>query len=700
LPAAALAAGGDDRLRIRIPAWPAVRPDRNQGEPRFAFFAWSARVRRPITVCLSSTPHLEAVTMFEFVRTHNRLLQFLLLILILPSFVVFGIQGYSRFSEGANTTVAKVAGQAITQSEWDASHQQQAQRLRQQMPNIDPKLLDSPAARAESLDALVREHVLAVAADKLHLGVSNERLQRVFITDPQFAQLRNADNTVNKDLLAAQGMSVQAFEARLRQDLSLQQVQGGITNSVLVANAPVNEALDALLQRREIRTARFEAQDYLAKVKPSDAEVEAYYKSHEAEFRAPEQASIEYVVLDLSVLKKGIAVPEDDLRKYYAENASRYTTAEERRARHILIKVDKDAAPDVKQKAKARAEALLAEARKNPAGFAELAKKNSEDPGSAAQGGDLDFIGRGAMVKPFEDAVFAMKPGEISNVIETDFGYHVIQLEAVRGGEKKPFEAVRSAIEDEVRQQLATKRWAEAAEQFTNTVYEQSDSLQPVIDKLKLEKHTATVRRTPAPGTSGVLASPKLLEAIFGNDAIKNKRNTDAVEVGPNQLASARVVQYQPARTLPLAEVREAVHQRLVASQAEALARKDGEARLAQLKADANSGTLSAPLTVSRAQPGGLSRPALEAVLAADATKLPAVLGVALPGQGYLVARIDHVLPRELKPEEDKALKAQYAQAWARAESEAYLQALNTRYKVEKRVDPLAAAAAASAAKP
>jgi peptidyl-prolyl cis-trans isomerase D len=438
----------------------------------------------------------------------------------------------------------------------------------------------------------------------------------------------------------------------------------------------------------------------VSKVNPTDAEIEAFYKQHEADFRAPEQASIEYVVLDLSVLKKTVAVPEDDLRKYYTENASRYTAAEERRARHILVQAPKDAAADVRQKAKAKAEALLAEARKNPAGFADLAKKNSDDPGSAANGGDLDFFGRGAMVKPFEDAAYAMKPGEISNVVETDFGYHVIQLEAVRGGEKKPFEAVRASIEDEVRQQGASAKWAEAAEQFTNTVYEQSDSLQPVIDKLKLEKKTAVVRRQPAPGASGPLVSAKLLDAVFGNDAVKNKRNTDAVETGPNQLTAARVVQHQPARTLPLAEVRDAVRQRVVQAQAEALAKKDGEARLGQLKADPAAAGMAGPLVVSRAQPGDLPRAALEAVLAADASKLPALTGVVVPGDGYLVARIDKLLPREANAEQDRALKDQYAQAWARAEAEAYYKALSTRFKVVKNVDPVAAAAAASAAKP
>ena len=639
--------------------------------------------------------------MFEFVRTHTRLLQFILLILILPSFVVFGIQGYSSFTEGGNGTVATVNGVAIKQSEWDLSHREQVDRLRQQAPNVDIKLLDSPRFRAESLDALLRQRVLATAQDKLHLVITDDRLQRLFVTDPQFAQVRNADGSVNKELLAAQGMSSEMFAARLRQDMALQQVQGGITGSLVTPASTVGLALDALLQRREVRLARFDIKDYLAKVAPTDADIEAWYKSHEADFRAPEQASIDYVVLDLAVLKKGIAVPEDDLRKYYTENVGRYTAAEERRVRHILINAPKDAAPDVKQKAKARAESLLAEVRKAPASFAEVAKKNSDDPGSAANGGDLDFFGRGAMVKPFEDAAYAMKPGETSNLVETDFGFHILRLDAVRGGDKKPFEAVRTAIEDEVRQQLAAKRWAEAAEQFTNAVYEQSDSLQPVIDKLKLDKRSAVVQRQPAPGVSGPLASAKLLEAVFGNDAVKNKRNTEAVEVGANQLVSARVVQHQPARVLPLAEVRDAVRQRLVASQAEALARKDGEARLAQLKADPASASLGQPVVVSRPQPQGLSRQALEAVLAADASKLPAVLGVALPGQGYVVARIDKLLPRETRPDENQSLQAQYGQAWARAEAEAYYQGLSRRYKADKKVDPLAAAAAASApAKP
>lgn len=627
--------------------------------------------------------------MFEFVRTHTKLLQFVLVLLIFPSFVFFGIQGYSRFGEGGTNTVAKVDGRNVTQAEWDQAHQRQVERMRQQMPTVDVKLFDNPAAKRETLEALVRERVLLAAAVHRNLLVGDERLQRQFVEDPQFAGLRNADGSVNQAILAAQGLTSQDFVAQLRQELGMQQVLRGVSGSALPTPAVADLALDALLQRRQLALARFDAKSYAAKIQPGDAQIEAYYKAHESEFSAPEQASIEYVVLDLETIKKGIAVPDDEARKYYAENASRYTVAEERRARHILIAADKDAAADVKQKAKARAEALLAEARKSPASFADLAKKNSADAGSAAQGGDLDFSGRGGMVaKPLEDAVFAMKVGEIGELVTSEFGYHIVKLEAVRGGEKKPFESVRGEIDDEIRKQLAARRWAEAAEQFTNTVYEQSDSLQPVIDKLKLDKRTASVRRQPSPGASGALASQKLLDAVFANDAVRNKRNTDAVEVGPNQLASARIVQHQPARTLPLAEVRDRVRERVIAVEAGNAARKDGEARLAQLK-QSGQGELTEKLTVSRVESQNLPPRVLDAALKLDSAKLPGFVGVDLGETGYVVVKLEAVLPRQTPSDDNLRLRTQYAQSWTSAETRAYLDALKTRYKAE--VKPTAA---------
>ena len=631
--------------------------------------------------------------MFDFVRTHTRLFQGILVLLIFPSFVFFGVQGYSSFTDASNSKVAEVDGRGITQVEWDAAHQRSIERFRQQMPTVDVKLLDTPAMRRETLDSIVRERVLLAASEHMHMGVSDERLQRVFSTDPQFAALRNPDGSVNRDLLVAQGMSSEMFAQSLRQDLAMRQVLQGIGTTAVAPKAVVDPSLDALLQRRQVQYQRFDAQAYRSKVNPADAEIEAYYKANETLFRAAEQARIEYVVLDLQTLQKGVTVSDDELKRYYAENASRYTAAEERRASHILIKADKDMAAADRQKARAKADALLEQLRKSPGQFAELARKNSDDPGSAERGGDLDFFGRGAMVKPFDDAVFAMKPGEISNVVESEFGFHIIQLTGQRGGEKKSFDSVRAEIEAEVKKQLAQKRYAEAAEQFTNTVYEQADSLQPVVDKLKLERRSAMVQRAPAAGATGPLASAKLLEAVFGNDAVRNKRNTDAVEIGPNQLASARIVEYMPARTLPLAEVKDQVRERLVGQQAAALARKEGEALLAQLRKNGDT-ALPETAVIGRIGSQGMPRSLIDAVLAADAGKLPAPVGVDLGDQGYIVAKVTQVLPRDPSLGNEQALQSQYAQAIASAEMQAYYAALKTRYKAE--IKPRVAAASAS----
>ncbi|MBE7427232.1 MAG: SurA N-terminal domain-containing protein [Ideonella sp.] len=631
--------------------------------------------------------------MLEFIRSHTKLLQLVLVLLVFPSFVFFGIQGYSRFTEGGATTVATVDGRAITRAEWDQAQQRQVERLRQQFPNVDVKLFDNPATRRETLQALVNERVLLAAAHHERLTVGDERLRRLFVDEPQFAPFRNPDGTVNQAVLQAQGMTSEMFVAQLRQELAMQQVLGGVQQSGFATAAVASSALDALLQRRTIAYQRFDAKNYAAKVTPTDAEVDAYYKAHESEFAAPEQATIDYVVLDLDALKKGITLSDKDLRDYYEQNKTRYTVPEERHARHILIAVDKDASAEVRAKAKARAEALLAQVRKAPGSFAELAKKNSDDSGSAPLGGDLDWTARGGMAsKALEDEVFALKPGEIGPLVESEFGYHIVQLEGVRGGQTKPFDEVRASIVEEVTRQQAEKKWAEAAEQFGNTVYEQPDSLQPVIDKLKLQRRSATVQRQPAPGASGALASPKLLAAIFGNDKVRDgKNNTDAVEVGPHQLAAAHVTKYLPAHTLALAEVRDRVRARVVATRAAELARKDGEALLAKVKASSAT-ELPDKATLSRQQRQNLPAAVVDAVLRADATKLPVPLGVDLGDQGYLVARIDAVLPRESL--DDAAARAQYSQAWSAAETQAYLDALRQRYKAEVRNDAVAAAIA------
>ncbi|MDQ2928211.1 MAG: peptidylprolyl isomerase [Pseudomonadota bacterium] len=640
--------------------------------------------------------------MFDFFRRHTRALQFVLVLLVFPSFIFFGIQGYSRFSGNDQKSVAQVAGQKISQAEFDSSLRDRVERARRQMPGLDAKLFDTPEMRHLALDALIRDRVLLVAADKLRLTPTDERLNSLFKSDPQFAQLRNPDGSLNRDTIASLGMSSEGFAERLREDLARRQVLQGLSDTVIAPASAASAALDAMYQRREVQVQRFDAKDFLAKVAPTDSEIDAYYKdpAHAEQFQSPEQESIEYVVLDPETLKKDVVVPEEDLRKYYTENEKRYTTPDERRASHILVKADKDAPKAERDKAKAKAESLLAEVRKNPSSFAEIAKKNSDDEGSAAKGGDLDFFGRGAMVKPFEDAAFSLKPGEISNVVESDFGYHIIQLNATRGGQKKSFEEARPEIESEIRGQLAQKRFSDAAVEFGDTVYEQSDSLKPAADKWKLEiKRADHVTRQPVAGTTGPLGNAKFLEALFSSDATKNKHNTKAIDIGANQLASGRVVQYTPAHQLPLADVKEKIRAQLASIQAAALARKAGAERLVAARAAPAAALSDNTQIVSRAQPRDLPPTVLDAILKAPAAALPTFVGVDLGPQGYLVAKITKLLGRDPSVGDAAKGRSQYAQVWGDAVAQAYYAALKARYKVTVNESALTAPAADTASR-
>ena len=635
--------------------------------------------------------------MFDFFRRHTRVLQFVLVLLVFPAFAFVGIQGYSRFTGSDQQALAKVAGLPITQAELDNAMRERLDRLRRQAPTLDPKLFETAEMRRLALDALVRERVLLVAADKLHLAPTDDRLDRLFKTEPEFAQLRNADGSVNRDTLATLGLSSAGFAERLRQDIGSRQVLQGLVGSVVAPAAAASAALDAMYQQREVQVQRFDTKDYLAKVQPSDAEIEAFYKdpTHAAQFQAPDEASIEYVVLDLDGLKKSVTVSDDDLRKYYTENDKRYTSTEERRASHILIQADKAAPKGDREKARARAEALLVEVKKTPAAFAEIARKNSQDEGSAAKGGDLDWFARGAIEGL--DAAFDLKAGDISGVVESNFGFHIIQVTGARGGVKKSFDSVRAELDNEIRGQLAQKKFAEAAVEFGDTVYEQADSLKPVAGKWKLDIKTAQhVTRAAAPGASGAVANAKFLEALFASDVSRDKRNTKAIDVGSNQLAAGRVVQFVAAHQLPLAEVKEKVRSRLAGMQAIAMAKKLGTERLTAMRAAPATALAETAQVVSRAQARDLPQALLDAILRAPAATLPALVGADLGDQGYAVARITKVAGRDPVAADPVKANSQYAQVWGDAEAQAYYAALKARYKVT--IDGAALAASREAA--
>lgn len=622
--------------------------------------------------------------MFDFFRRYNKIVLIFLFLLIIPSFVLFGVERYQ--GSGGEEKVARVDGQNITRPEWDAQHRLETDRIRQQSPNVDPTLLESDVMRYATLERMVRDRVLAAAAAKSNVTISEERLSRIFAQDAGLAAFRTPDGKFDRESFQrVTGRTPEQYEASMRAELATQQMLLGITSTAFTPPALAAATINVFYDRREIQVARFNPESFASKVTVSDADVETYYKDHAAQFQAPEQASIEYLVLDLEAAKKNISVNEADLKTYYEQNTARFGTKEERRASHILITAPASASAADRAKAKAKAEQLLAEVKKAPATFADVARKNSQDPGSAEKGGDLDFVTRGAMVKPFEDAMFALKKGDISDVIETEFGYHIIRLTDIKPAVVPPFEQVRATIENEVRAQQATQEFAKAAETFTDAVYQQPDSLRPAAEKLKLTIQTASnVVRTPAPGATGVLANRNFLSALFAADSLNRKQNTEAIDVGSNQLAAGRVTQYTPAHPVPLAEVKEKIRAQLVTERAAVMAKAEGEAKLAAWTAKADGATFGAPVTVSRREVQAQPIAVIDAALRADASKLPALMGVDLGTQGYAVVRVTKVVPRTPSaPEQAQQENAQVGQSVTAAEEVAYYNLLKERFKAE-----------------
>lgn len=627
--------------------------------------------------------------MLEFIRNHQRLAQILLLIFIVPSFAFVGLEGYSRFSDSADA-VAKVGGKSISQQEWDNAQREQIDRFRQMMgPRFDQKMLDTPEFKMGVLEDLITKRVLALEIAGKNMTVSDQALQQAILS-MYGNHFRTPDGKFDteryKTALAAQGMTPAMFDARLRHDMAIQQIGGAIRYGSFVPQAVAGRISDIGAQEREVQELAFRAADYLKQVQVSEEALMEYYNKNSAQFTIPEQVKADYVILDAETVASRIAVTDADVKSYYDQNAARYATPEQRRASHILIAARKDASDANKAAAKAQAEQILAQVRENPRSFAQLAKTYSQDPGSAANGGDLGFFGKGSMVKPFEDAAFKLKQGEISDLVQSDFGYHIITVTAIKPAVPRSLQEVRNEIAADIRKQLVAKEYAKAAEIFTNTVYEQADGLKPVADKLNLKiQKVAGLTREPNPALAkSPVSNPKFLQAIFSEDATRNKRNTEAVEIAPQVLMAGHVTEYRPATLRPFEEVRGAILERVKLEEATKLAVKAGEEKLAALRENGGNAGFSAPLMVSRGKPQGLPPEALNAVMKADAGKLPAYTGFAYPLHGYAIYRIGKVVtPQNIDKQRRESERQQLEQINAQQEMASYIESLKKKYKVE-----------------
>ncbi|MBK6973630.1 MAG: SurA N-terminal domain-containing protein [Sterolibacteriaceae bacterium] len=618
--------------------------------------------------------------MFDSVR-NNKLVVQVILGLITLTFAFFGIEAYMR-SPGTTQEVAKVGKSRISLGDFQQAMRAQEERMREALGGqFDPKMLDTPEARRAVLDSLIGQRTLGLEAASARLGVSDEQLRDFIASAPALQESGQFSQAKYDAVVRSRGMSREGFEYTLRQDLVQQQLTGAIIESGYASRALAERWVALQSEEREFAEVQFKPEQYLTQVKLEADAIQKFYDANKPQFDTPEQVKVEYVIFDVAAMLPLVTIDDAELDKRYKEE--------------VVSKQEALA------QAKRKAESVLAEVRKTSQ-FGELAKKYSDDPGSAKNGGDLDFFGRGAMVKPFEDAVFAMKEGEVRGPVESSFGFHIIKLTGIRSdkdGEQRRASHIliakpqgemgnlptRDEFVQKARRQAAEKKYAEAAEQFSNLVYEQSDSLKPAMDKFKLVAQTTDWISKTGQG-AGKLSNPKLLAALFGDDAIKNKRNTEAVEIAPSTLVSARVLEHKPAALRPLDEVRGDIEKRLTREEAGKLATQDASAKLEKLKkGEAVDTAWGQARKITRSGAPGMTPEALRALFKVPADKLPAYAMSESPATGATIFKISGVNKPQVKPDDPrlKSAQTQLAQLAAGEELNAYLAALRARYKVQ-----------------
>ncbi len=612
----------------------------------------------------------------------------LILALITIPFALWGVDSY--FSSGGKAEIiAEVGDATIPRQAFTDALKEQAERMRQALgQNFDPAAVDTDQFRKSVLDHLVEEEAVFQEAGKAGLQVSDTQIAHVLQQLPDFQENGKFSQAAFEREVARRGYTPASFIQRLKREMSIQLLQQPLVMTAMVSATSSDMVARIASQRREVSWADITPAALTSQATSTPQEVQAYYSAHKTDFTDPEAVRIEYVTLSLDDLARSVVLTEKQVQDYFSANASNFGPPEERTASHILITAPEGDAT-ARKLARAKAESVLAAVKQSPQSFAEVAKRDSQDPGSAEAGGSLGSFDRGKMVKPFEDAVFAMKPGEL-RLVETQFGFHVIRLDGIKAG-GAVLASVRPQVEEELRRKQAQLQFADVAEQFSNLVYEQPASLQPAATALKLAVQTSDWLTKKSAGNEPY-HSPKLLEAVFTADAIKGRQNVEPVEIARNMLVAARVAEHRPPREKSLTEVSGVIQQKLSVEKTANLSEKQGLAQIALLRQGKEpQGTAwSAFKTVGRQDPAGLDGKSLAAIMRVEVSKLPAYAGLKLPDGGYRIIRVTRVIDDSVVPPMLRsAVESGIRQTHARADELALTELAKVTYKVEIRQDAL-----------
>lgn len=612
--------------------------------------------------------------MLQAFRTHKRWMMFIAMIFIIPSFVVTGIYSYNRMSDSEND-LATVGDTSITMMDFDNAKRQYLDNFRRQMgQSFKPNMLDTAEARASILAALISDRAISLEIASEYMNVGEADAINLVKQAPAFQRDGKFSTEAYQQFLNSMGKSDEQFVLELRRDLTRQMLLSAVSQTTQASNTVAQRIHDLLTEERTIRTFEIKPTAFLKSVSVTDAEAQSYYDQNKSLFAVPESVDIEYVVLSPESYKN-IKASEDDIKTFYEQNLQRFSTPEERRASHILIAVNNEKTDAY---AKKEADEIYKQLQADPSKFAQLAKSKSADPGSARQGGDLGFFQKGMMVPEFDNAVFSGKKGDLVAPVKTQFGYHIIKIVDVKPAQAKPLKEVRGEIEALYQQQAAIRAFAEDAENFSNMVYEQSESLQPVAERFGLKIQTV---KNVTRDFEDQLINPNVIEALYGYDVLEDKRNSNAIEVASNTLLSARVTAHHKQTVKTFDEVKGDIVATLKNQKATEAARAQGSADIAKLLDKKSASAKFGDKTViSRERPGAYAYEVVTAALRPDANKLPTYTGVQTQDGSYFVIEVQSSKKIEASPEQLAMRKAELAQLYSNPEQAAFISGLETKF--------------------
>lgn len=612
--------------------------------------------------------------MLQAFRTHKRWMMFIAMIFIIPSFVVTGIYSYNRMSDSEND-LATVGDTSITMMDFDNAKRQYLDNFRRQMgQSFKPNMLDTAEARASILAALISDRAISLEIASEYMNVGEADAINLVKQAPAFQRDGKFSTEAYQQFLNSMGKSDEQFVLELRRDLTRQMLLSAVSQTTQASNTVAQRIHDLLTEERTIRTFEIKPTAFLKSVSVTDAEAQSYYDQNKSLFAVPESVNIEYVVLSPESYKN-IKASEDDIKTFYEQNLQRFSTPEERRASHILIAVNNE---KTDADAKKEADEIYKQLQADPSKFAQLAKSKSADPGSARQGGDLGFFQKGMMVPEFDNAVFSGKKGDLVAPVKTQFGYHIIKIVDVKAAQAKPLKEVRGEIEALYQQQAAIRAFAEDAENFSNMVYEQSESLQPVAERFGLKIQTV---KNVTRDFEDQLINPNVIEALYGFDVLEDKRNSNAIEVASNTLLSARVTAHHKQTVKTFDEVKGDIVATLKNQKATEAARAQGSADIAKLLDKKSASAKFGDKTViSRERPGAYAYEVVTAALRPEANKLPTYTGVQTQDGSYFVIEVQSSKKIEASPEQLAMRKAELAQLYSNPEQAAFISGLETKF--------------------